>query len=100
MAEPKKPSYFGRALIGAFEPEYSVAEAHIDLEEILGDMINVSLSLSQLVSFLVKKASLDEGDIADLTQVAEAHQKSMEDLQQRLRKVVSIGKEIDNGRNR
>jgi hypothetical protein len=99
VAEPKKRSYLGRALMGEFEPEYTSAEAHVDLEEILGDVINVSMSLGSLVSILLTKVSLDEDEQAEVGTLLADHQKGMEELRKDLFKVVNTAKEVEDGRN-
>lgn len=85
--------------MGEFEPEYTSAEAHVDLEEILGDVINVSMSLGSLVSILLTKVSLDEDEQAEVGTLLADHQKGMEELRKDLFKVVNTAKEVEDGRN-
>ncbi|WP_338922750.1 hypothetical protein V0M98_11355 [Pseudomonas silesiensis] len=43
--QPEKPTYFGKALAGDFEPAYPVKDAFSDLENVLGDMMSITISM-------------------------------------------------------
>ena len=95
--QPEKPTYFGKALAGDFEPAYPVKDAFSDLENVLGDMMSITISTSNLAVFNLENLVLDDDKRNEVLDLIAEHKKSMLALSIRLTNILERAKEAENG---
>ena len=95
----EKPTYFGKALAGEFEPAYPVKDAFSDLENVLGDMMSITISTSDLAVFNLENLDLDDDRRSEVLDLIAEHKKSMQALSIRLTTILERAKGAENGRD-
>ena len=94
-----KQAYFGCALSGKYEPNYPRDEAFVDLEDILGDLMNYTISTATLATFAVEQMTLDTEKKEEALRLINEQLESMKTLGATLTRVVDRAKEIADGGN-
>lgn len=94
-----KQAYLGNALSGKYEPGYPRDEAFVDLEDILGDFMNYTISTASLATFAIEQMTLDAEKKEEAVRLISEQRDSMKALGDTLNRVVDRAKEIANGDN-
>lgn len=94
-----KHAYLGGALSGEYEPDYPKNEAFDDLEDILGDMMNYTISTANLATFAIEQMTLDAEKKEEAVKLIDEQLEAMKALGETLTRVVDRAKEAVNGGN-
>lgn len=94
-----KQAYLGQALSGLLEPGYPSREAFVDLEDILGDFMNYTITTARLANFAIEQLDLDADKKQEALLLIAEQRDAMKVMAKTLERVVKRAKGVANGGN-
>lgn len=92
-----KKSYVARALSGELAPGFSQQQAFAALEQVLADMIDVSIANAQSTTFLIDHVNMKSDDIKKAKELSRAHTASIQNLSDSMHAFIEQAKGADRG---